>query len=353
MKGMFQWLKGSRARSGTECMRHRLTLAAFGKHPGWDDHIPGIGVESDALAQVKQTLYVTGIGRQIDAGAWEKLEPEKRIAGFDHTLLWLRPGHVLLGRLWSSRDGKGRAKYPMVLCLDGEALPTGFMLSALLPGLKNLRDACKNALSAKQVIELCRIAQEELRGLLARAGNALPDSPPFQTKQRFLTRPELGPDRLGWMRVLHDLGTTSAVTAGGHAVEAGQGINMRSHALRVPLAEDSVETALHLWTNLLRVVIPEPVPLLLLAREGLPCLDIIVHEPEPDDFFCLQASPKALPLVTEIPYQLAPNAREHWGKVEAKFLGLRSTPPPLPSTAVPNNAPGLPAGSVSSRTHES
>ena len=41
-------------------------MGAFGKHPGWDDHILGIGVETETLAQVKQALYVGGIGGQID-----------------------------------------------------------------------------------------------------------------------------------------------------------------------------------------------------------------------------------------------------------------------------------------------
>jgi hypothetical protein len=31
----------------------KLSLAAFGKHPGWDDHIPGIGVETEGLANLK------------------------------------------------------------------------------------------------------------------------------------------------------------------------------------------------------------------------------------------------------------------------------------------------------------
>ena len=51
-----------------------INLAAFGKHPGWDDHIPGIGLETEQLARLKQSFYVAGIGRQIDSGAWEKLD---------------------------------------------------------------------------------------------------------------------------------------------------------------------------------------------------------------------------------------------------------------------------------------
>src|SRR5436190_22220494 len=111
MAGFLQKLKGG-GQGGAEPSELRLTLAAFGKHPGWDDHIPGIGVETEALAHVKQAFYVGGIGGQVDAGAWEELEPEKRLDGFDHVFLWLRAGHILLGQFWSSTDGKGRPKYP-------------------------------------------------------------------------------------------------------------------------------------------------------------------------------------------------------------------------------------------------
>src|SRR5882724_3859710 len=120
MKDLFQRLKGPGGRAGSP-VELRLTLGAFGKHPGWDDHILdrqrdlGLGPETETLGQVKQALYVAGIGGQIDSGAWDKLEPPKRLAGFDHTFLWLRPGHALVGRLWSSVDRKGRSKYPMVL----------------------------------------------------------------------------------------------------------------------------------------------------------------------------------------------------------------------------------------------
>src|SRR5277367_5324152 len=117
MSNIFQKLGKTRPPPAATGAAPRLTLAAFGKHPGWDDHMPGIGVETDDLAYVKHTLYVGGIGRQIDSGAWEKLEPEKRLEGFDHVFLWRRGNHFLLGQIWSSTDRKGRAKYPMILCV--------------------------------------------------------------------------------------------------------------------------------------------------------------------------------------------------------------------------------------------
>ena len=97
MSGLFQRHKTGNSRAGTDRAAARLTLGVFGKHPGWDDHILGIGPETETLTQVRQALYVGGIGGQIDSGAWEQLEPERRLPGYDHTFVWLRPGHVILG----------------------------------------------------------------------------------------------------------------------------------------------------------------------------------------------------------------------------------------------------------------
>src|SRR5256885_4927297 len=175
--GFFQRMKTG-SRPAGEAAGPRLTLAAFGKHPGWDDHLPGVGVETEALAHVKQAFYVSGIGGQIDSGAWEKLEVDKRLEEFDHIFLWLRQGHSLVGQLWSSTDGKGRLNYPMVLCVDGEGVSSAAMLRSLRPGLDRLRDACKATTSADKVIENCRIAQEQIRAVLsdpsARSAEATP-----------------------------------------------------------------------------------------------------------------------------------------------------------------------------------
>jgi formylglycine-generating enzyme required for sulfatase activity len=346
MSNLFDKLAKSGPAPGAEGAVPRLTLAAFGKHPGWDDHIPGIGVDTETLAYVKQTLYVAGIGRQVDSGAWEKLEADKRQEGFDHTFLWLRAGHAVLGRLWSSKDGKGRAKYPMVLCVDGERVSPRLLLSAVRPGLENLRDACKAAATADQIASHCRAAQDQLRTLLS-GSPANPDpSRMTDDPRRFLERPELGPNRLGLLRVLHEL--SGAFETAGNSRASAHGGNAPAQSLhfRVPLTADSQDSALLLWAGFLRSALPPAVPLVLFARGHADWLDVVAGEPKGDDFFFLQASRKGFPLASEIPYQLAPNAMAPLREIEARFLGqeppaprvapevtTRVTPPPPPPTA--------------------
>jgi hypothetical protein len=350
MKDLFQRLKSGDTAWGEKPAAPRLTLGAFGKHPGWDDHILGIGVETETLAQVKQALYVGGIGGQIDSGVWEKLEPEKRLVGYDHTFLWLRPGHVILGQLWSSTDGKGRSKYPMVLCIDGEAVAPGFMLTHLLPGLEHLREACKATTSAEQVTKDCRAAQEQLRAILTSADSRLAEIPlSAEARRRFLQRRELGPDRLGFLRALHELGTTFSPSGNGRGVGAATA-DSRSRHLRLPLASDSQTEALLLWGAFFRCAVPDAVPLLLISRAGVNWTDVIIGEPASDDFFCLQASNKAMPLATEIPYELPPELRPRYQALEAKFLGVSSpVAAVMPASDTKPEARAAPPGAPSNR----
>jgi len=38
-----------------------VALAAFGKHPGWDDHVEDLGLETESLNLAKTVLYIDGI----------------------------------------------------------------------------------------------------------------------------------------------------------------------------------------------------------------------------------------------------------------------------------------------------
>ena len=119
-----------------------VALAAFGKHPGWDDHVEDLGLETESLNLAKTVLYVNGIGGQIDSGAWEKLDAEHQLPAFRHVFVWQRSGQFLIGRLWSSSDGKGRKRYPMVVCLHFAGVPLGWALKPALALLAQLEEGC-------------------------------------------------------------------------------------------------------------------------------------------------------------------------------------------------------------------
>ena len=288
-----------------------LSLAAFGKHPGWNDHIEGIGVDTDSLAQAKQNLYDEGIGGQINSGAWEKLEPGKRLDGFDHTFLWRLAGRDILGQLWSSSDGKGRSKYPMVVCVEVADLCSSLILADILMELGNLRTDCKAAVSAEQVKTDCLAARDSLRLQFDAAKDGMTPPLPAGTRQRFLEHPDFAPGRMGLLRILHEFGNASKLGAQGPA----------SVHLRVPLADGSRLQSLQMWAAFFQCAPVPASPLLLIERRGCRWMDVIIGKPESSDWFCFQASPQALPLTTEIPYDLPPALKPRLQEWEARFLG--------------------------------
>src|SRR5437762_88946 len=138
-------------------------LGAFGKHPGWDDHIDDIGLETESLLLAKQILYVDGIGGQINSGEWEKLREAQGVHEFKHLFVWKRGDAFLLGKIWSSRDGKNRTKYPMVVCAHCLGVPFGWAQLNVLSTLDEVESLCKGTQSADEVREVLARALEKRR----------------------------------------------------------------------------------------------------------------------------------------------------------------------------------------------
>ncbi len=87
-------------------------LAAFGKHPGWSDHM-GLALENRSIALARSGLYDGAIGGNIDTGVWSRELVQESL---DLLFVWHRFGRVLVGSIQPSRDSKGRDLYPFVLC---------------------------------------------------------------------------------------------------------------------------------------------------------------------------------------------------------------------------------------------
>ncbi len=336
MTGFFNKLK-SRGRPGTESGEPHLVLAAFGKHPGWDDHMPGIGVETDTLAYVKQTLYVGGIGRQIDSGAWEKLEPEKRVEGFDHVFLWLRENELLLGQIWSSTDRKGRAKYPMILCVDSEGVSPQFLLEQVNAELEQLRTTCKSVTTAEQVAAACQASQQRLR-VPATPVESKPGPPAgVEARRRLLDHPENGPDRIGLLRILHELRMTPANNAGKSGAQSESSVG--TCHLRVPDTGGANGESMAAWSAFFQAAAPKGTAVFVTHRKATNWVDVIIGEPASDYFFCLGAGLKALPLNTQIPYDLSLELTASLKQVESRFLGETPTPTAQPVQPTPAKPP--------------
>lgn len=286
-----------------------LFVAAFGKHPGWNDHIDDLGLATPRLVEVKRRMYVEGIGGNIDAGTWDRLSPDQRLEGFDHVFAWRTPGDLVVGRLWSSRDGKGRAKYPMVVCAQASGVPLAWALGEALPLLESLRERCVATESAEAV----RAALDDARLSLRRRAEARPPSgPELLVSDRVLTelaeRPEMGAGGIGLHRLLYQVERempdhlpASRATTRSRIDEA-----RRPHHVRVPACGTEPGEVASLWMRVALTLLSPTSELLLLIPRGAGWVDLIVGPPDPSSFYCLRATPRAVAPVTEVPYDLDP-----------------------------------------------
>jgi len=280
-------------------------LSAFGKHPGWDDHIEDIGIETDHLASLKQLLYVQGIGGTIDSGAWDNLTDSQRTQGFRHVFVCRAPGDVVVGRLWSSTDGKGRTRYPMAVCAQCAGLPLRWVVRTILPRLEALQERCVAVSTAGEVIAVTDRVREECRDLAARADAGEGDftvSP--RTLGELADRPEMGEGHEGLLRILYQIEREMSPYLRGNFAAAARNDELRPIQMRVPACGNSPADVILQWFDFMFGQLDGGAEVWTIVRLDEPWVDIFVGEPAPQQFFCFQASREALPLASEIPYTL-------------------------------------------------
>ncbi|HEY4248296.1 MAG TPA: hypothetical protein VGM64_15720 [Lacunisphaera sp.] len=279
----------------------RFYLCAFGKHPGWNDHLDDIGVATASLIEARRILY-GGIAHQIESAAWQKAGPEKVAAGFDHVIQWSRPGETICGLMWSSQDGKGRSLYPMITLAHGAGQSLEWVGGTVLPILEEMAAKCRGATSAEVVIALVNNAQQRLRsGLPETTGDrpAVSLAGVASWADYFSREPE------GLRRVLHHLRGHFAAFAPGCREWCEGEKAARSGGMRLPQIPGlkPVES-LNAWLAFLSTQLDPIVPLLGMLSVSGDWVDVIFGEPAPADFFVLRALPSAVPRLTDIPYQL-------------------------------------------------
>lgn len=283
-------------------------VAAFGKHPGWDDHVDDMGLETDLLVATKRQLYVEGIGGNIDSGAWERLAEDQRLPGFDHVFFWRAAGigasRLIVGRFWSSRDGKGRTRYPMVVCAQCEG-SDAWAAAKVLPVLERLKGECERASSANTVRAAVEAAGAEVAAAAAAQGDTRTEARPGL--MAFLaSRPEMGEGSMGLLRILYQVDREMAAYRGPAGGSGGRtrSVDLRPQHLRVPACADTPGDVAATWLAFLARQLDPASSALVLVPLGQPWADVIVGEPTGAQFFCIRAGQKSIPLTSDIPYTL-------------------------------------------------
>lgn len=318
---------GSRVAPGTGRF---LALGAFGKHPGWDDHIQNLGLETASLRLAEHVLYEGGVGGQIDQGSWMKLDAPQRMDGFNHTFLWYRSGQYLLGRMWSSKDGKGRPFYPMILCAHCVGVSVAWGLEKVLPCLVEAEQACKGVNTEAEVRGILDRARSSLRAALTGAEAETQFTPTLAAElKRLLGDAAFGPNWQGWFRVLYQMQSQMAGYFIGAFGPKANVRNLHPQHIRVPVGTHDGEQALRLWRRFFGTRIDRAVPLFLVHDRDAAWLDAITGEPTTKEFFCLRARPAALPLATEVPYDMDESFQSQAKVLLLDLLnGKEPAPPP-------------------------
>ncbi|MDB5733309.1 MAG: hypothetical protein JWQ03_3204 [Variovorax sp.] len=276
----------------------RVRVAGFGKHPGWDDHAE-ICVDTPGLIETRRALYTEGIGANIESGAWERLAAEQRLAGFGHWFVWARADAVQVGRLWASKDGKGRSRYPMVVCADCEGVSAKRAIEVGMPLLEELQKQCQSEVAGPGVVAAIGTVEAKLREALgARAEAAGGEAGGGLVKCAALEGTKLPGILYQMVRNLapeYSLDRSAAL---------GRSFAEAPIHLRVPACFGSAKEALGAWIEFVRKVAGEKVMVLAMMADGQGFVDLILGPPAPEHLFGLLAGPEALPLTTEIPYNI-------------------------------------------------
>jgi len=299
--------EGLRLKARQDGPSWRVWVAAFGKHPGWDDHMEDIGLDTEVLIDAKRILY-EGIRENLEEGSWNKLGDDQVVREHTHEFVWCRGGDVLAGRLWSSRDGKGRSDYPMILCAHCSGLPVDFAVRESLARLKDTAILCSGTTSADQVRQAVQAARAELERFIMGSppGGNLPVDYRWALGQ-LIKRYTPEPGREGLVRILYQMDREGVglCQVPGRAVLVEQ----RTHA-RVPVgAGPGRETAL-LWVKFILGRLGRGTAVLILMPVGESWMDIVAGKPTSAELYCIRASLKAIPLTSSVPYNIEPGFRE-------------------------------------------
>ena len=301
LKGIMNKLGGGR--SGRAPFIH---LGAFGKHPGWNDHVDDMGLESEQLINAKRIFYIQGMSGNIDSGAWDRLGEDDQLKQFRHVFAWRTGDDLVIGRLWSSSDGKGRKRYPMIVCAHCGGMPMAWAFAHVLPQLEKIEAGCAATTEASVVRSIVDRAREELRSQLPGRDDSTPDGDtsapsPLATLAH---RPEMGIELKGLLAILYQVERELTAFRPNQKSDRSRIASVAPRHLRVPACAPTPDEAMLLWLRFMLTQLDPNTPLCVIYPLDEQFIDLIVGEPTPTQLFCVRASTRKIPLTTDIPYNL-------------------------------------------------
>ncbi len=299
--------------------RPRVGVAVFGKHPSWDDHIEDLGLDSPRLVAVKQILYSQGIAGNIDSARWDRLTEEQRLAGFSHVFLWRFPGECVVGRMWSSQDGKGRAKYPMVVCVHGESVPAWWTADTALPRLAEAEQACKAATTRDAVRAVASRMKQELELRLDGALGPTDEDRDAEACKAVLADAGTHGDQ-GVLRVAFQIESEFGPLAAPTTRRSSSITDVRARMIRAPKLSGASGPGLGVSARAWSAFVIRAFGADAALRSGLLAIepadrgfvDLILGEPAPEELVCVRATERLIPRASDVPYSLDEGFISKW-----------------------------------------
>lgn len=305
-----------------------LYLAVFGKHPGWNDHIDDQGVETGELAELKRQLYLDGIGGNIDAGTWDGQTDADHLDGFAHVFVARRRGWVIGGRMWASTDGKGRSRYPMIVCVQVPESKLSWLCTEGLLRLEDLEEEFKSEQDAAGVIAAADRARSDLR---QRIGEAPRETASATTATRRLADSEaMGPDRLGMHRLLYQMEREASAFVAWRTSSIAVD-EARGQAIRVPRVSGTVDDGIESWLRFCQEHLRPQASVLVVAPRERGWVDLLIGPTTPKEMACLLAGTESMPLVTRVPYTIDDSFRDEANALIDREASKSVTPAAEPS----------------------
>ena len=311
LKKFSQWL-GGLATSTEASGEPRAQLCLFGKHPGWDDHMQDMGLNTERLVEVRRTLYAEGIAGNIDVGAWEKLGAAA-LPLFEHVFVWRFTGdEFVFGRLWSSSDARGRKKYPMVVCVHARGYELTRMAALASESVTRVMETCRQETDAQAVKSAFA---RESEGLMARAsgvGAGGYERFDGSCKSTLAADPSLNSDgAVALVRAAYSLHREAEPAMKRGLAQSSRGVHLRLPGVRGMGPGGSAWAWSAAILDLLNV--PRGLADGVMAIEAVGgtavggsarWVDGLIGKVTSQELVCLRASTAAIPLTTDVPFNI-------------------------------------------------
>jgi hypothetical protein len=256
-----------------DSLNGRIHLAAFGKHPAWDDHIDDVGLNTESLVLTKKLLYSQGIAAQLASGAWDQIEKSGNAIAFDHRFCWSRENQAIAGAVWASADRKGRTRFPIIIC--GHVGVNGpRAIDLLLTPIEQLGAQSSSMKTPDEFRDSLNRVHSELLRTVSHLSDKKPGFALKESEQNSI------------------LPSLVAISAG---IRSRRRRDATGSQFRIASTLSRPRDTLCFWVAYLAAQELLSAPCLAIAANGRKWIDLIIGEPVHNEFFCLRANEAALP----------------------------------------------------------